>query len=134
LFGRPIEAPTLDIVLPVGISFYTFQTLSYTIDVYRRRIRTMRDPPAVFAFVSFSPQPVAGPIERAGDPLPQFRRKRSFDYQKATDGLRQILWGLIKKMVIAQKCAPHVDAIFANYTDYSGSTPLLGAFLFSLQI
>ena len=134
LFGRPIEARTLNVILPVGISFYTFQTLSHTIDVYRRRIGTTRDPVAVFAFVRFFPQLVAGPIERAGNLLPQFCRKRNFDYHKATDGLRQILWGLFKKMVIADKCAPHVNEIFTNYTDYSGSTLFLGVFLFALQI
>ena len=97
LFGRPIQAETLQIILPVGISFYTFQTLSYTIDIYRRKIEPTRDFISFAAFVSFFPQLVAGPIERASHLLPQFTRERFFDYSKAVDGLRQILWGLFKK-------------------------------------
>jgi D-alanyl-lipoteichoic acid acyltransferase DltB (MBOAT superfamily) len=101
LFGRPMEIHTLKIILPVGISFYTFQALSYTIDVYRRQIEPTRDVAAFFAFVSFFPQLVAGPIERATNLLSQFYVRRTFDYDKATDGMRQILWGLFKKVVIA---------------------------------
>jgi len=134
LFGADFEASRLRIILPVGISFYTFQTLSYTIDIYRKRIEPTRDPLAFFAFVSFFPQLVAGPIERAANLLPQFVRPRNFDYRRATDGMRQILWGLFKKMAIADFCAFYVNDIFANSADHSGSTLLLGAFLFAFQI
>ena len=104
-FGQPIQANTLNIILPVGISFYTFQTLSYTIDVYKRKLEPTKDFIVFGAFVSFFPQLVAGPIERATHLLPQFYTRRTFDYPKAVDGLRQILWGLFKKVVIADNCA-----------------------------
>ena len=119
-FGHPINPQGLNIILPVGISFYTFQTLSYSIDVYRRKIEPTSDIVAFFAFVSFFPQLVAGPIERATNLLPQFYKKRIFEYDKATDGMRQILWGLFKKIVIADNCAVYANDIFTNYTDYSG--------------
>jgi D-alanyl-lipoteichoic acid acyltransferase DltB (MBOAT superfamily) len=132
--GKEISPNSLSIVLPVGISFYTFQTLSYTIDVYKRKIKPNKDFIAFAAFVSFFPQLVAGPIERAYNLLPQFYNKRIFDYSKAVDGMRQILWGLMKKIVIADNCAEYVDIIFNNYSDYNGSTLLIGAVLFSIQI
>lgn len=133
--GRPAGSfETLEIVLPVGISFYTFQTLSYTIDVYRKKIEPTSDMAAFFAFVGFFPQLVAGPIERAANLLPQFFSKRRFEYEKAVDGMRQILWGLFKKIVIADNCARVVNDVFANYLDYSGSTLMLGAVFFSFQI
>jgi len=134
LFGGHIEGCTLHIVLPVGISFYTFQTLSYTIDVYRGKTEPTRNVIAFFAFVAFFPQLVAGPIERAKNLLPQFFEARSFDYDHAVDGMRQILWGLFKKIVIADSCAPHVNAIFGNSAEMSGSTLLCGAVLFAFQI
>lgn len=134
LFGRSLESSTLDILLPVGISFYTFQTLSYTIDVYRERIEPTNNMLSFFAFVSFFPQLVAGPIERASNLLPQFERKRTFDYTKSVDGLRLILLGLFKKMVIADNCALAVNDIFTHYTEYSGSTLFFGAFFFAFQI
>ncbi len=111
-FGSEIKPNTLNIILPVGISFYTFQTLSYTIDVYRRKLEPTQDFIAFAAFVSFFPQLVAGPIERATHLLPQFYKKRSFDYVKAVDGMRQILWGLFKKIVIADNCAERFTVIF----------------------
>lgn len=132
--GQPINPQGLNIVLPVGISFYTFQTLSYTIDVYKRKIAPTKDALAFFAFVSFFPQLVAGPIERATTLLPQFFKTRIFKYDKAVDGMRQILWGLFKKIVIADNCATYANDIFANYTDYSGSMLLLGVALFAIQI
>ena len=132
--GQPINPSRLNIILPVGISFYTFQTLSYTIDVYKRRFEHTKNIIAFFAFVSFFPQLVAGPIERATSLLPQFYKKRVFDYSKAVDGMRQILWGLFKKIVIADNCAYYVNDIFANYADYSGSTLLLGVIFFAFQI
>lgn len=134
LFGVPFEVARLNIILPVGISFYTFQTLSYSIDVYRRKLEPTKDIVSFFAFVSFFPQLVAGPIERATNLLPQFYRKRVFEYDKAVDGMRQILWGLFKKMVIADNCAPYVNDAFLNYGEHSGSTLLLAAVLFALQI
>lgn len=134
VFGVELDWVTLDFLLPVGISFYTFQALSYTIDVYKRKIEPTHDPVSFFAFVSFFPQLVAGPIERATQLLPQFHVKRHFDYAKAVDGMRQILWGLFKKMVVADNCATIVNQIFDNYQDQSGSTLVLGAVLFTFQI
>ena len=134
LFGAEIQANSLHIILPVGISFYTFQTLSYTIDVYRRKLEPTRDFIAFSAFVSFFPQLVAGPIERATHLLPQFYKKRKFDYHLAADGMRQILWGLFKKIVIADNCAVYANEIFNNSADYSGSTLILGALFFAFQI
>jgi alginate O-acetyltransferase complex protein AlgI len=133
-FGFSINSRSLNIILPVGISFYTFQTLSYTIDIYRYKIEPTKDIIAFFAFVSFFPQLVAGPIERAANLLPQFKEKRFFDYDKAADGLRQILWGLFKKVVIADSCAKNVDFIFANYDTLSGSILFLGTIYFAFQI
>jgi alginate O-acetyltransferase complex protein AlgI len=133
-FGNEIKTNSLNIILPVGISFYTFQTLSYTIDVYKRKLQPTKDFIAFSAFVSFFPQLVAGPIERATNLLPQFYKKRTFDYNKGTDGLRQILWGLFKKMVIADNSAQIANEIFNNSGDYSGSTLIIGAVFFAFQI
>lgn len=133
-FGSDIKANSLNIILPVGISFYTFQTLSYTIDLYKKKLEPTRDFIAFSAFVSFFPQLVAGPIERATNLLPQFYKKRTFDYSKAVDGLRQILWGLFKKIVIADNCAVYANQIFNNSSDYSGSTLVFGALFFTFQI
>ncbi|HIB35955.1 MBOAT family O-acyltransferase, partial [Mesonia sp.] len=113
---------------------YTFQTLSYTIDVYREKLKPTKDFIAFTAFVSFFPQLVAGPIERATHLLPQFYKKRKFDYDLAVNGMRQILWGLFKKVVIADNCARYANQIFNNYEDYSGSTLVLGAVFFTFQI
>jgi alginate O-acetyltransferase complex protein AlgI len=133
-FGTEINGRTLDIILPVGISFYTFQTLSYSIDVYRRKLEPTRDFIAFSAFVAFFPQLVAGPIERATHLLPQFYKPRMFDYLNAADGLRQILWGLFKKVVIADNCAIYANTIFNNSDQYGGSTLILGALFFAFQI
>lgn len=133
-FGFKIPSNSLSIILPVGISFYTFQTMSYTIDVYRRKLEPTKNFIDFAAFVSFFPQLVAGPIERATNLLPQFYKKRQFHYAKAVDGLRQILWGLFKKVVIADNCARYVNLIFDGYTHYSASTLLLGAVFFAFQI
>jgi len=134
LFGMQINANSLNIILPVGISFYTFQTLSYTIDVYRKKLEPTKDFMAFSAFVCFFPQLVAGPIERATNLLPQFHRKRTFEYHKAVDGMRQILWGLFKKVVIADNCADYANQIFNNSADMNGSTLVLGAIFFTFQI
>jgi len=134
LLGSSIEPSRLNIILPVGISFYTFQTLSYSIDIYRKKMEPTRDAVAFFAFVGFFPQLVAGPIERASNLLPQFLKKRSFDYDNAVDGCKQIIWGLFKKMVIADNCAQFANVIFEDPSAHSGSTLLLGLLLFSFQI
>ena len=124
----------LKIILPVGISFYTFQALSYSIDVYRGKMEPTKDIIQFFAFVSFFPQLVAGPIERATNLLPQFAKPRRFDYDDAVDGMRQMLWGLFKKMVVADNCAFYVNQVFSDYSSYSGSTLLLAAVFFTFQI
>ncbi len=133
-FGREIQGNSLNIILPVGISFYTFQTLSYTIDVYKRKLEPTNDFIAFSAFVSFFPQLVAGPIERATHLLPQFSSKRTFNYSKAVDGTRQILWGLFKKVVIADNCAELANAAFNNSADAHGGSLVLGAIFFTFQI
>lgn len=134
LFGISTDSLLLRIILPVGISFYTFQALSYSIDVYRQKIEPTKDIIAFFAFISFFPQLVAGPIERATNLLPQFLNKRTFSYDQATDGMRQILWGLFKKIVVADNCATYVDQVWATYDTQTGSTLLLAAILFTFQI
>lgn len=132
--GVQLEPRTLGWILPVGISFYTFQTLSYSIDVYRRQLAPSRDPIAFLAYVSFFPQLVAGPIERAINLLPQFRVPRQFDPGKASDGMRQILWGFFKKVVIADACAPIVDQLFDPSNTAGASSMVWGIFLFAIQI
>lgn len=132
--GLHVDPFTLKVILPVGISFYTFQTLSYSIDVYRGRVKPIRDPVAFFAFVSFFPQLVAGPIERAERLLPQFLKRRTFDPVAASDGLRQMLWGFVKKVVVADNLALAVDAIFSGYASAGGGLLLVGTFLFAIQI
>ncbi len=134
LLGLTVPNLSLEIVLPVGISFYTFQTLSYTIDIYRGQLKPERDPVAFFAFVSFFPQLVAGPIERAKDLLPQFTQPRSFDSNTSSEGLRQMLFGLLKKVVIADNLAPVVEASFSNYGALDGVSLALAAFLFAIQL
>jgi D-alanyl-lipoteichoic acid acyltransferase DltB (MBOAT superfamily) len=132
--GLEVHPATLGLILPVGISFYTFQTLSYTIDVYRRRIEPTGDLLHFLAFVSFFPQLVAGPIERASHLLPQFEEEKTFDAQTAHSGMRLILWGLFKKVVVADSCAVHVDAIFASHATMPPSVVALGIVYFAFQI
>lgn len=134
LLGNPIAVDRMTIVLPVGISFYTFQTLSYTIDVYRRKLEPTNNLISFLAFVSFFPQLVAGPIERAKNLLPQFERKRVFDTQEAILGVRQILWGLVKKIVIADTSAVFVNEIFSDPSAHNSSALVIGAVLFAFQI
>lgn len=134
LFGIESDFLLLHLILPVGISFYTFQALSYSIDVYRKQIAPTHDIISFTAFLSFFPQLVAGPIERATNLLPQFQKKRTFDYATAVDGMRQILWGLFKKIVVADNCAVYVDEVFGNIAGHSGSTLVLAAVLFTFQI
>ena len=133
-FGVSTQLRLLELLFPVGISFYTFQTLSYTIDIYRRKIEPTKDVVSFFGFVSFFPQLVAGPIERASDLLPQFKSDRKFDYSNAMDGTRQILWGMFKKVVVADNAAIIVDSIFNNYQDASPFVLFLGAGLFFVQV
>ena len=132
--GVHMDPWTLRVILPVGISFYTFQTLSYSIDIYRRRLEPTRNLIDFAAFVSFFPQLVAGPIERASALLPQIASRRKFDYEDGVSGLRLILWGMFKKVVVADTCAIYVNDVFANCTDYSGSTLMMGAVFFAFQI
>ncbi|MGJ5642411.1 MBOAT family O-acyltransferase [Formosa sp. S-31] len=133
-FGQKINVGLLHIILPVGISFYTFQTLSYTIDIYRKQLEPTKNFIVFASFVAFFPQLVAGPIERASHLLPQFYKKREFNYSLAVDGMQQILWGLFKKVVIADGSASIVNEIFNNYHDYSGSTIVLGVIFFNFQL
>ncbi len=134
IFGYELDWVTLDFLLPVGISFYTFQALSYSIDVYNKKILPCRDIISFFAFVSFFPQLVAGPIERATNLLPQFFKKRIFNYTQAVNGTRQMLWGFFKKIVVADNCAIIANEIFHNYSHYNGSTLAIGALMFTFQI
>lgn len=134
LLGMQTNAVTLEIILPLGISFYTFHGLSYVIDIYKDRIKPERNFTNYSLFVSFFPLLVAGPIERATHLLPQIIKKRAFHYSKAMDGMRQILWGLFKKIVIADTFAEYVNEIFNPSANYSGSTLALGALLFAFQI
>ena len=134
--GIKVNPWTLEILLPVGISFYTFHGLSYVVDIYNRKIEPEKDPVIYALFVSFFPLLVAGPIERATHLLPQLKINREFNYHKAVDGMRQILWGLFKKVVIADNCAHYANIIFNDYTntEYTGTTLAFGAFLFAIQI
>lgn len=132
--GLQVNEYSIKVILPVGISFYTFQTLSYVIDVYRRKLKASDNLISFMAYVSFFPQLVAGPIERATNILPQFARKRTFSYAQATDGMRLILWGFFKKIVVADNCALFVNDVFRNYQHASGVELIFGAILFAFQI
>jgi len=133
-FGIAVDWPTLHIILPVGISFYTFQALSYSIDVYARRLEPTRDVVAFFSFISFFPQLVAGPIERATSLLPQMQRERTFDYATAVDGMRQMLWGFFKKLIIADGCAELVNQQWNGIDGATGAMLLVASLLFTFQI
>lgn len=134
MMGYQLNERSTSIILPVGISFYTFQTLSYTIDVYRGRFKATKELVPFLAFVSFFPQLIAGPIERASNLLPQFFKHRKFDLKKAKDGLRQVLWGLFKKVVVADGLGSVVDTIIGYHTEYSGSVLALGVIFFAIQL
>ena len=125
---------SLNIILPVGISFYTFQTMSYTIDIFRKQLEPTKDFISFASFVSFFPQLVAGPIERATNLIPQILKKREFKYEQAFQGLGLIVWGLFKKVLVADSLAPIVNDVFINYESYGGEVLLLGAIYFSFQI
>ena len=134
LFGISADWPTMHIILPVGISFYTFQALSYSIDVYARRIEPTKDIIAFFSYISFFPQLVAGPIERATNLLPQMLNKRTFDYCQAVDGLRQMLWGFFKKLIIADGCAEVVNQVWGDLSSSSSIALIIASLLFTFQI
>ena len=134
LFGIALNRGTLVVLLPVGISFYTFQTLSYSIDIYRGRLKPTKDLISFFAFVAFFPQLVAGPIERAVDLLPQFLKSRKFDYAYAISGLRLALWGLFKKVVIADNLSKYVDIIYAAPDDFYGLSIIIATVFFTFQV
>lgn len=134
LFGYHVPPSTLNVILPLGISFYTFHAMSYTIDVYHQKIKATHNIIHYYAFISFFPQLVAGPIARATHLLPQFYVKREFNYTKAVDGLRQILWGFFKKMVIADGCGNYANMIFGHQSHYGGSTLVVGAVFFAFQL
>ena len=125
---------TLNIVLPVGISFYTFQTMSYTIDIYRGKLKPVEDFISFASFVAFFPQLVAGPIERATNLLPQMLKKRKFKYVEGREGIKLIIWGMFKKVVIADSLAPIVDSIFSDYQSLGGGELWLGAIYFAFQM
>ena len=125
---------TIQVILPVGISFYTFHGLSYVIDIYKGRIEPEKNIVDYSLFVSYFPLLVAGPIERATHLLPQLKKKRNFNYENAKDGLRQILWGLFKKVVIADNCAQYANSVFNHSGEQSGSTLVFGAVFFAFQI
>ncbi|UCD62099.1 MAG: MBOAT family protein, partial [Flavobacteriaceae bacterium] len=134
LFGKNIEVSTLNIILPVGISFYTFQTLSYTIDVYRNQLKPTKDILSFFAFVAFFPQLVAGPIERASHLLPQFYKTYRFNYELVKSGLLLMAFGLFKKMVIADRVAILVNQVYNNPSEYHGYETILATVFFAFQI
>lgn len=133
-FGMKLNYESLSIILPVGISFYTFQTLSYSIDVWKGKLKPASDIIAFFSFVSFFPQLVAGPIERAENLLPQFSKNKKFNAEDSKEGLQQILWGILKKVVIADNCAFLVNDIFLESSNLGGGILILGVFLFAIQI
>ena len=134
LFGKDIEISTLSIILPVGISFYTFQTLSYTIDIYRKQLEPTKDALSFFAFVAFFPQLVAGPIERAAHLLPQFYKIHKFNYNQVKSGLLLMAFGLFKKMVIADRLAILVNQVYNNPTEYEGVQIIIATIFFAFQI
>jgi len=134
LFSMSFSQPVLNVILPVGISFYTFQTMSYTIDVYREKIKAEKHLGIFAVYVSYFPQLVAGPIERASNLLPQFRKKHYFNNALASDGLKLMLWGFFKKIVIADRLAILVDAVYSNPYAYDGGPLILATFFFAIQI
>ena len=134
LFGLQASLPTLALLMPVGISFYTFKRLSYTMDIFRDRLQPTRDPVAFLAFVSFFPQIMAGPIDRGTTLLPQFLKRREFSGAQATDGLLQILTGFLKKMVIADNLLPVVNRLFTDHAEYDGLSLIIGVFFAAMQL
>jgi D-alanyl-lipoteichoic acid acyltransferase DltB (MBOAT superfamily) len=134
VIGYNLPKSTTKIILPLGISFYVFLSLSYIIDIYKHNLKANRNIVEVLLSLSFFPIILAGPIQRPSTLLPQIARRREFSYDTSVDGLRQILWGLFVKIVIADNLAPEADTIFLNFSDYSGSTLFLGMVIYSFQI
>jgi alginate O-acetyltransferase complex protein AlgI len=134
LFNLNFNLETLSIIVPLGISFFTFRTISYVLDVDKGKINATKDWVVFFNYVSFFPSLLSGPIDKAKTLIPQLEKKRTFDYYIATDGLRQILWGLFKKVVIADNCAAITNPIFDNYHAFPASSLILGAFLYTIQV
>jgi len=134
LVGISADIPTLRLILPIGISFYTFQLIAYVTDVYRRQLPVCKSLERFLTFICFFPQLVAGPIERGANLLPQFEVKRTFDYALATDGMRLFLWGLMKKMLIADNCAPVADFVFGNYSELGTVDLWIGLLAFTVQV
>jgi alginate O-acetyltransferase complex protein AlgI len=132
--GLRLDIHVVQVILPLGISFYTFRTMSYLLDIRRNKIEPVRDWLAFFCYVAFFPCLTAGPIDRAGTLIPQLQTKKTFDYDQASDGMRQILWGLFKKLVIADNCALFTTGIFDQYKSLPGSSLLFGALLFPIQL
>jgi D-alanyl-lipoteichoic acid acyltransferase DltB (MBOAT superfamily) len=133
-FGSNVEVPVLDVLLPIGISFYTFQTLSYTIDVWRRKTEPERHLGRFALYVAFWPQLVAGPIERSTRLLPQLTRRMDFDYDRVRSGLVRMAWGFFKKLVVADRLAPFVDEAYGNAGAYGGGVTVMATVCFALQI
>ena len=134
LVGYHLPRSTTKIIFPVGISFYIFLSLSYIIDIYKKNLKANRNIVEVLLALSFFPIILAGPIQRPSALIPQIVKKREFNYDQAVNGLRQILWGLFAKIVIADNLAVYVDDFFTNFTDYNGSTLFLGAGFYAVQI
>lgn len=134
LFGARLNPHTLNLILPLGISFYTFRSISYLLDIYNEKIKPATDFVIFSSYISFFPTLLAGPIDRAKTFIPQLEKERVFKYDQAAEGLRQILWGLFKKIVIADSCAVTTDAIFGQYQSSTGSTLVLGAFMYIIQV
>lgn len=132
--GLAIDLPAFEFLLPVGISFYTFQALGYSIDVYRGTTKVERDFPTYALFVSFFPQLVAGPIERSNNLLPQFKARHPFDYEQVMAGVRLMVWGYFMKLVVADRCGLYVDSIFNNVAMHNGGSYLVASLLFPFQI
>lgn len=133
-FGLKADIPTLHLILPIGISFYTFQLTAYVVDIYRGHLPACQSVERFLAFICFFPQLVAGPIERGQNLLPQFERKRTFDYAIATSGMRLILWGLMKKMLVADNCGPVADYVFANHEALTAADLWIGLISFTVQV
>jgi len=134
IFGINLNLHSLHIIIPIGISFFTFRILSYLIDINRGKIKPTTDWVVFFSYVSFFPSLLSGPIDRAKMFIPQLEKKRTFSYEDGKEGMSQIIWGLFKKVVIADNCAVITEPIFNNFQIFSGSSLLFGAFLFTIQI
>lgn len=134
IFNIKLEVRTLQLILPLGISFYTFRTISYLLDIDKGKIKPTTDPVVFFSYVAFFPSLISGPIDRSKLLIPQLEKKRTFEYSQVTDGMRQVLWGLFKKIVVADNCAAITNQIFDNYVNLPASSLVLGAVFYSFQL